>query len=302
LLSFVNYSHDSNPGCPEQPQQNQPEALSSKTCWYDGKLIHSGKVELAIDDPGLLYGATAFTTLRVYQQSLDDPLTNWKGHCDRLQSTLEAFSWKTPDWQRVRCGAETLLSFFPVLRITLFPDGREWVTGRSLPENLAILQQNGITAWLSPPEANRSLTFHKTGNYLAAWLTRRSAQQNGAQEAILVDFSGSWLESSTGNLWGWGQGCWWTPPLEAGILPGLMRSQLISWLKCQNENIREEPWREELVSSFEAIAYSNSVVQVVPIHTVLSSLGNLTYDPKHQAFQQLQRLFSASDPQIPDIR
>ncbi|NJO50170.1 MAG: hypothetical protein HC840_12850, partial [Leptolyngbyaceae cyanobacterium RM2_2_4] len=219
----MNYSHDSNPSCPEQPQPNQPETLSSKTCWYDGKLIHSGKVELAIDDPGLLYGATAFTTLRVYRQSLDEPLTNWKGHCDRLQSTLEAFSWKSPDWQRVRYGAEILLSYFPVLRITLFPDGREWITGRSLPD-LAILQQNGVIAWLSPPETNRSLALHKTGNYLAAWLARQSAQRHGAQEAILTDFNGNWLESGTGNLWGWAQGCWWTPPLEAGILPGLVRS------------------------------------------------------------------------------
>lgn len=288
----MNYSHDFNSGCSKgQSQQNQSETLSSKTCWYDGKLIYSGKVELAIDDPGLLYGATAFTTLRVYRQSLNDPLTNWKGHCDRLQSTLQAFNWQSPDWQQVRYGAEILLSSFPVLRMTLFPDGREWITGRALPKNLALLQKNGAIAWLSPPEINRSLAFHKTGNYLAAWMARQSAQQNGAQEAILVDFNGNWLESSSGNLWGWAQGCWWTPSLKSGILPGSMRSQLISWLKCQNESIREEPWREELVSSFEAIAYSNSVVQVVPIHTVLSLTGNLTYDPKHQAFQQLQRLF-----------
>ncbi|MBD2059005.1 aminotransferase class IV [Oculatella sp. FACHB-28] len=296
------YSHDSNSSFSKQSRFNQPEALSSKTYWYDGKITHSGTLELAIDDPGLLYGATAFTTLRVYRQSLDDPLTSWKGHCDRLQSTLQAFGWKSPDWQRVRYGAEILLSSFPVLRITLFPDGREWITGRTLPDNLALLQKNGAIAWLSPPETNRSLTRHKTGNYLAPWLARQAAQQHGAQEAILVDFNGNWLESSTGNLWGWGQGCWWTSPLESGILPGLMRSQLISWLKCQNENIREEPWGEELVSSFEAIAYSNSVVQVVPIHTVLSSTGNLTYDPKHQALQQLQQLFSASNAQIPDIR
>ncbi|NJN57782.1 MAG: 4-amino-4-deoxychorismate lyase [Leptolyngbyaceae cyanobacterium SL_5_9] len=298
----MNCSHDSNSGRAKPPQQDQPEPLSSKTCWYDGKLIHSGKLELAIDDPGLLYGATAFTTLRVYRQSLDEPLTNWQGHCDRLQSTVEAFSWKAPDWQRVRCGAEILRSSFPVLRVTLFPDGREWITGRALPENLAFLQKNGITAWLSPATMDRSLVSHKTGNYLAAWLARQSAQRTGAQEAILLDFQGNWLETSTGNLWGWAQGCWWTPPLEAGILPGLMRSQLISWLKCQNESIREEPWREELVSSFEAIAYSNSVVQVVPIHTVLLPTGSLTYDPNHQAFQQLQQLFSASNPQVPDIR
>ncbi|MHC5721288.1 MAG: aminotransferase class IV, partial [Nostoc sp.] len=51
--------------------------------WYDGKLIKSQTLELNINDPGLLYGATIFTTLRVYNNSLDSSLTNWLSHCDR---------------------------------------------------------------------------------------------------------------------------------------------------------------------------------------------------------------------------
>jgi 4-amino-4-deoxychorismate lyase len=295
LLIFVYCSHDSNSGGSKlQPQTSQPAALPKPACWYDGKLIRTGRLEIAVDDPGLLYGATVFTTLRVYRQSLDHPLTNWKGHCDRLQSTLQSFGWQAPNWQRVRQGAE-LLSSFPVLRMTLFPNGREWIVGRALPVGLAVWQRDGISAWVAPTDLDRSLSSHKTGNYLSAWLARQSAQQYGAQEAILVDHNGNWLESSSGNLWGWRDGIWWTPPLAVGILPGLMRSQLISWLKCQNENVREEPWPQEWMSSFEAIAYSNSVVQVVPIHTALTATGSLTYRSSHQAFQQLRGLFQGSD-------
>jgi len=249
---------------------------------------------LAIDDPGLLYGATVFTTLRIYARSLDRPLTNWQGHYKRLLSTIRTFGWQEPDWQRVRQGAE-LLKDFSVLRITIFPDGREWITGRNLPQDLTKKQKYGVSASLiSGQEFQRFLPTHKTGNYLGAWLARTTAQQMTASEAILADTKGNWMETSTGNLWGWQDGCWWTPPLEAEILPGVMRSQLIDWLNSQNQLVIEKPWTPEIVKRMEAIAYSNSIVELIPIHTVLCKQETIqmNYDPHHPAFEQLRKLFA----------
>lgn len=236
--------------------------------WYSGNLIQGKTLEIAIDDPGLLYGATVFTTLRVYDRDLDHPQTHWLAHLHRLTSSLQTFDWQLPDWEQVRQGAELLKAHFPVLRITLFPDGREWITGRNLPIDLTERQQEGIAAWVAEG-GERSLPTHKTGNYLAAWLALNQAQKYGAKEAILIDESGNWLETSTGNLWGWRDGRWWTPPLEAGILPGLMREQLIARLDAKNETVGEEPWTADFVAGLEALAYTNSVVEIVPIHTIL---------------------------------
>jgi 4-amino-4-deoxychorismate lyase len=99
-------------------------------------LIESQTLELEIDDPGLLYGATVFTTLRVYDNSLDSRLTYWRSHCDRLKFSLQTFDWRLPDEERLRQGAQVMMAHFPVLRITIFPDGREWITGRLLPKRL----------------------------------------------------------------------------------------------------------------------------------------------------------------------
>ena len=254
--------------------------------WYDGNLIAGNTLELAIDDPGLLYGATVFTTMRVYQHSLESRLTNWTEHCDRLSSSLQAFDWQQPNWTQVKLGATSMLQYFPILRITLFPDGREWITGRELPPSLTIEQKHGRAACIV--ELDRSLAAHKTGNYLSAWLAQSLARSQGAQEAILVSASsGEWLETSTGNLWGWQDGCWWTPPLEAGILPGIVRSQLINWLQRQNLKVQQAPWQRGLVKGFETICYTNSVVQVIPIHTITPQ----QYDPYHWAIKLLQGLF-----------
>lgn len=262
--------------------------------WYRGELHDGSTLSLSVNEPGLLFGATVFTTLRVYGDSLDHPLTAWSDHCDRLQTTLQSFRWTSPDWQQVRTGAECLREHHPILRITLFPDGTELITGRPLPENLSHQHHTGITAWLDEDaQFSRSLPAHKTGNYLAPWLALQTAQRQGAEEAILTDpNSGNWLETSTGNLWGWADGCWWTPPLTDAILPGIGRSHLISRLKWQNRGIREHPWIPQQVSTFDAIAYSNCVRQVVPIHTVLTSRGTQHFDAQHPRLQELQSLYT----------
>ena len=256
--------------------------------WYKGKIINSQTLELDINDPGLLYGATVFTTLRIYNYSLAHPLTNWDAHCNRLKFSLHTFGWYEPNWKYVREGAETLLQNYPVLRITIFPDGREWITGRLLPNNLTEKQKYGIEAALTNREYIRPLPNHKTGNYLSAWLAKNTVE---AEEAILIDNQGNWLETSTGNLWGWKDDSWWTPPLEVGILPGIERSHIIKYLDKTQTPIHQEPWTPELVENLEAIAYSNSVVEIIPIHTVQKSSGSLEYNPDHHCFSQLKRLF-----------
>ena len=238
--------------------------------WYKGQLHNQATITLSLNDPALLYGATVFTTFRVYEQNLDHPLTQWQDHCQRLQASLHAFAWEQPHWEQVREGAAQLSRQFPVLRITIFPDGREWITGRQFPSDLAQKQTAGITAWLaSHGTYQRSFPEHKTGNYLSSWLALQTAKAKGAQEAILTDENGNWLETSTGNLWGWKDGIWWTPPVEEALF-GIARSRILSFLKTQKIPVQEVIWTPQFVKTLQALGYSNCVVQVIPIHTVIT--------------------------------
>ena len=252
--------------------------------WYCGRSIESQTIELAINDPGLLYGATVFTTFRTdrFIVGQDPRLLREVGdlrdlHYDRLKSSLSDLGWHQPDWEHVRSGVEHLTPHFPVLRITIFPDGRELITGRELPPNLATWQQEGVTVIIADRQFTRSLPQHKTGNYLAPWLALQQARNNDIQEAILTNDRGDWIETTTGNLWGYRDGCWYTPPLSAGILPGIARSQILSLLKRENRSVVEIEWDVELVRELESIGYSNSVIHLVPIHTVIAPVGKLEY-------------------------
>lgn len=249
--------------------------------WYDGRAIEGSQLQLDINEPGLCYGATSFTTMRVYEQSLSHPLTQWQQHCDRLKKSLTVFSWQQPNWQLLELGAQTLLKYFPVLRIAVFPNGKEWITGRSLPSDLKQRQRFGITAWLASDSLyRRDLPYYKTGNYLSAYLARDRALKLNAKEAILIDADGNWLETSTGNLWGWKNDCWYTPHLDSGILPGIARSRWLDLFYSQNKVV-ENIWTPEFVLTIEALAYSNCVVDFVPIETVLEAERQINYPLKY---------------------
>ena len=278
--------------------------------WYDGVLYDDTYaasdgdrlgISLLKGDIALKFGATVFTTMRVYNSDLDHPLTQWLAHCDRLNTSRLAFQWQQPDWTTVRAAAQRLTATYPVLRITLFPDGREWITGRSLPVSLSQHHQQGIAAWIAPFDYARSLPTHKTGNYLACWLAKQQAEKYNAQAAILTSPHGDWLETTTGNLWGWARGQWWTP-MGDRCLPGLMRQYLQHLLARDGISINGSRWSPDIVAAFEAIAYSNCVAQLVPIHTVRLRAKNhtnekahttLEYNPHHANLKALQARISA---------
>ena len=260
--------------------------------WYDGQLFTEDKICLSIDNPGLKFGATVFTTVRVYQQSLHHHLTQWKAHCHRLQTSLQQFGWCLPNWHKIAQGANYLIGTYPVLRITVFPDGKEWITGRFLPENLVTLQQEGVKGLLAQGSLfRRSLQAHKTGNYLGAYLALQKAKKLGFKEAILVNAEDNWLETTTGNLWGWKQGKWYTPRLNSEMLPGIGRWQLMNWLGEQNIKVIENYWTPSWVQSLEIVAYTNSVVEVIPFSSIDCQGELLNFDNSGEALNILYQYY-----------
>jgi 4-amino-4-deoxychorismate lyase len=244
--------------------------------WHQGQWHNSLDLQIAYDDPGLIYGATVFTTCRVYEKSLDHLLTLWSAHQARLKTSLISLGWTLPTWEQVEQGIHEVIQHSPdrpIIRVTIFPDGRELIFGRELPADLAHRQQQGIVAKVLQG-FDRSLPTHKTGNYLAPWLAKQQVSPNAA-EAILADVTGRWLETSTGNLWGWDGEKFYSPAI--GSLAGIARTYLVQWLQSQGRIVDEQPWDANIIDRFIGLAYSNSVIQLVPIHTVISATGKQHY-------------------------
>jgi branched-subunit amino acid aminotransferase/4-amino-4-deoxychorismate lyase len=255
--------------------------------WYQGELIDSPFLQIPYDDPALIYGASVFTTCRIYGEKIGHPLTMWSAHQQRLASDMQGLGWPAPHWENILAGVQKIAETYPVVRITLFSDGRELIWGRNLPADLDTKQQQGIAADIIAG-FDRTLPQFKTGNYLAPWL----AKQQAGQEAILVNGAGDWLETSTGNLWGWRNNTWYTPPLAAGILPGIIRAYLVQWLRTQGKIVNEDIWNQSLVNQLTGLAYSNAVMQFIPIHTVRTVTEQRAYPIDRPAQKYLRSAFS----------
>ncbi|MEM7796585.1 MAG: aminotransferase class IV, partial [Cyanobacteria bacterium P01_C01_bin.118] len=251
----------------------------------------SDQLAISPNHPALAYGASVFTTIRVYEKDLAHPLTDWEMHCDRISQSLQTFQWPTPNWQSITTGCQTLMELYPVLRLAVLTDGSELITGRSLPPNLTQQQHEGVTVWVAQGcQYRRSLHKYKTGNYLPCWLAMQAAKTHGARDAILINDADEWLETSTGNLWGYRANHWYTPPLSTGLLPGIARTRLLKAL--HNKAITDTPWSSKLINQFECLAYSNCVVGILPIHTVLLGNIKLNYSSTHEGLSSLRQIFN----------
>ncbi|MGF2509359.1 aminotransferase class IV, partial [Ralstonia pseudosolanacearum] len=108
---------------------------------------------------------------------------------------------------------------------------------------------------------------HKTSlraAYDAAW---QAAEREGAFDAVFFNADGTLAEGGRSTVLVKLEGRWWTPPLSAGVLPGVMRAVLLEdarpWLGAP---LHERVLTRADVVRAEAIAICNALRGVVPAH------------------------------------
>jgi len=123
------------------------------------------------------------------------------------------------------------------------------------------------------------------GNYAASLVPQAEAIEHGCDQVVFLDaVEHKWVEELGGmNLFFIRRdGSVITPPLTGTILPGITRDSLITMLREEGLDVREEPysitqWREEAESGelLETLACGTAAV-VTPVGTVASPSGEFT--------------------------
>ncbi|WP_341313170.1 aminodeoxychorismate synthase component I [Paraburkholderia sp. IMGN_8] len=115
------------------------------------------------------------------------------------------------------------------VRLALNKSGTAQITAAVLaplaePTVLVLLAaDHGFTA----TDANDPLLRHKTtrrAEYDRGW---REAEAKGAFDTLFFNERGELTEGGRSNVFVKVTGRWWTPPLESGVLPGIMRGMLL---------------------------------------------------------------------------
>ncbi|HEY3758086.1 MAG TPA: aminotransferase class IV [Opitutaceae bacterium] len=110
----------------------------------------------------------------------------------------------------------------------------------------------------------------KTGNYLNNLQALREARSRGADEVLMLNLAGEFTEAAVCNVaWIRGQGAaaeLVTPPLSAGILPGITRQTVLGAVAASARlTVREEPIRPEALTGFSECMLLSTTKDIVPV-------------------------------------
>ena len=207
---------------------------------------------------GWLLGDGAFESLRTYSGRA----FALERHLVRLEQTLNELKIAAPTRSQLVQGVEETIAANPAspfgrLRITVLGDGNWMVTHIEYKPEARFLK-----LCLSPIKRySLDLTSGmKTISYQASAVALREAASGGFDDAIFVNERGEVMESALANLLYLKDGQWFTPDLNSGCLPGVIRALLI-----ENFGVIEKPLLEEELESVDGLALTSSVREIVGV-------------------------------------
>lgn len=102
----------------------------------------------------------------------------------------------------------------------------------------------------------------KTLNFLEPILTRQQAIKNGSAEGVMLNTKGAVTETSVGNLFAVIHQKIFTPKIEDGLLPGIVRQIVIDIATKTDIPIKEKTLSPEDLLEADEIFHTNSLIEI----------------------------------------
>lgn len=251
-----------------------------RVVWLNGRLVHADRARVCVLDRGLLYGDGLFETLRAYRGR---PLA-LEEHLARLARSARVLALPLPSpktWQEAiakvlaGCGLE---GEDAAVRLTVTrgvggsgptppprPRPTLLVHARPIDPLLARRQARGVAVCLLPAWLGRALPAHKTLCYLPGVLARRFAHRRRCSEALHVNGRGEVLEGASSTIFAVLGSAIATPPLDAGVLPGVTRALVLELARTLGLTVEERALRVDELTRVREVFLASSVVEILPV-------------------------------------
>jgi len=251
--------------------------------FLNGMFVPEEKAVVSVFDRGFLYGDGLFEAIRIFNGK---PF-RWPQHWERLQQGAKFLKIKLPfPLEKLYTAAGELIvkNKMPdaLLRITL---SRGVGAHGYLPQNAS---KPTLFMSLRPaPKISRKIpvqwnlmfsAFHlmagdplahyKTANKLPQVLARAEAAATGANEALLTSTDGFVVEGASSNLFWVKRGVIFTPPLAAGILPGVTRAVVFEIASGLKIPIRQQNIRSRDLGRMDGVFLSLTSLGIVEAKTL----------------------------------
>ena len=190
-------------------------------------------------DPGFQLFETTFATR-------DGGIRHWQKHSERLSRSAEEFGFPL-DHEALETLIDEQCAGFEAgvdyrLRIALSKSGATSLTSAPIAPlagaivDVLLASEHGFSACSSRDPLLRHKTTRRE-EYDRAW---REAEAKGAFDMLFFNERDELTEGGRTNVFVKLDGSWWTPPLDDGVLPGVMRGVLIEELAAGERSLKRE--------------------------------------------------------------
>jgi aminodeoxychorismate lyase len=248
--------------------------------FLNGKILPEAEAFVPLNDRGLLLGDGLFETLRVAN---GQPF-RCAQHLERLVRGAEFLKIKLPFTPKeIQKFAEQLIEknklSDAILRITLTRGaGARGYSPRNSgvpmlamtlhplpPQNIdEPLQWSLITSSFRIPAGDVLASFKTTSKILNV-LARAEAEEQGADEALLLNTNGEVAETAGGNLFWIYQDAVCTVPTGRGVLPGITRAVVLEICQSLGFATNKRIIKPEHLRNAAGIFVTNSAFGIVPV-------------------------------------
>jgi branched-chain amino acid aminotransferase len=278
----------------------EPAAIA----WHNGRLVEREQAAPSIASHSLHLGVGVFDGIMAYWNGDRYYIHRLEAHLDRLRNGSTqmglGFSWSNED---LKSGLLSLLNEIPAnnyyIRPIVYRSGAYLNFNDTMPVDVTILAVT-IARDVAKPLTCHISTFERVsgsaipvtwkicGTYVNSYLSRRAAEVNGFNDAILLDQEGRITEATAANIFFLQKDKVITPALTPNIFPGLTRATLFDIAHSFGIEIIERDVRPLELGNFDGAFLAATMMELKP----LASIDSYHYDSsKHLLFRQFLQEF-----------
>lgn len=267
-----------------------PSLTPVRFIWMDGQLVAWEKAQIHVLTHTLHYGFGVFEGIRCYNTSRGAAVFRLTDHMKRLENSASLAGMKLPytPEELVRATKDLIranelkecyirpIAFYGYGVMGLNPEGAPvqvaiavWPWGTYLgEEGLREGVRVKISGWRRidprtlPPQAKL------VANYANSILAKVEALKEGFQEAILLNTEGRVAEGPGENLFIVKGGRLLTPPISAGVLPGITRDSVMRIATDEGIPVEERNLTVEEVLQADEAFFTGTAAEVTPIREI----------------------------------
>ena len=281
----------------------------------NGRISAERDAVVSVFDHGFLYGEGIYETLRTYNGR---PFL-YQRHLRRMRNSARLIDLTIPFTgdELARCirdtiNAATLDGNEAYIRVLLTrgvgdltydvkatPKPSWVIIVKPLPSPPAELYERGVKVVLVDVVRNHPQSVNpmiKSNNLMNSALAAQQALKRGGFEAVMRNYRGELTECTQSNLFIVNKGAVLTPPLEAGLLPGITREFVFELGRDNGIEVRDQVLRDDDLLRADEAFLTSTTREVLPIVAVGDrTIGNGTPGPLTQKLLKIFRARTADN-------